>query len=78
MNVRSKFDGGKQINQSQRGVWKGRCAGAGLRINEGPAWGTSIPPSTIFAAVATVRVQQADKDREHKAKKEVKRTSKVS
>jgi len=79
MNVRSKFDGGKQINRSQRGAWKGRCAGAGLRINEGPAWGpamwekiTSTAPSTTFTAVATARVLQTDKDRERKAQKEVK------
>ena len=31
MNVRSKFDGGKQINRLQRGSCQGRCAGAGLR-----------------------------------------------
>ena len=54
-------------------------AGAGLRINEGPSWGpamwekiTSIPPSTTFVAVTTVRVHQADKDRECKANKEAK------
>ena len=39
MNVCSKFDGGKQINQSQRGSWQERCAGAGLRLNIGPDWG---------------------------------------
>ena len=39
MNIRSKFDGGKQINRSQRGSWEGRCAGAALRVNEGPEWG---------------------------------------
>ena len=39
INVRSKFDGGKQINRSQREAWKGRCGAAGLKINEGPAWG---------------------------------------
>jgi len=58
---------------------KVRCADAGLRINGRPSWSavmwekiTSIPPSSTFAAVATVRVHQADKDREHRAKKEVK------
>ena len=39
MHIRSKFDGGKQINHSQSGSWEGRCAGAGLRQNLGPAWG---------------------------------------
>jgi len=79
MNVRSKFHWGKQINRSQRGAWKGRCSGASLRINEGPAWGpslwekiTSTVPSTTFTAVATARVRQADKDRKRKAQKEVK------
>ena len=74
VNVRSKFDGGKQVN-------RGRCAGAGLRINEGSAWGpamweiTSIPPSTTFAAVANVRVHQAE-GKECKANKEVKECQK--
>ena len=35
MHIRSKFDGGKQINRSQAGSWEGRCAGAGLHCNEG-------------------------------------------
>ena len=39
MNVRSKFDGGKQINWSQRGAWQERCAGAGFRLSTGPDWG---------------------------------------
>ena len=39
MHIRSKFDGGKQVNRSQSGSWEGRCAGAGLRANEGPEWG---------------------------------------
>ena len=34
MPIRSKFDGGKQINRSQSGSWEGRCAGAALRVNE--------------------------------------------
>jgi len=36
IHVRSKFDGGKQINRLQRGSRQGRCAGAALRINNGP------------------------------------------
>ena len=39
MHIRSKFDGGKQINRSQSGSWEARCAGAALRVNEGPEWG---------------------------------------
>ena len=40
MSIRAKFDGGKQYNRSQSGAWEGRCAGAGLQQNLGPAWGT--------------------------------------
>ena len=32
MHIRSKFDGGKQINRSQSGFWEARCAGAALRV----------------------------------------------
>jgi len=39
MHIRSKFDGGKQVNCSQSGSWEGRCAGAALRVNESPKWG---------------------------------------
>ena len=39
MHICSKFDGGKQINRSQSGSWEARCAGAALRVNEGPEWG---------------------------------------
>ena len=41
MIIRAKFDGGKQYNRSQSGAWQGRCAGAGLRQNLGPEWGTA-------------------------------------
>ena len=36
MNIRAQFDGGKQINI---GSWHARCAGVGLRVNEGTSWG---------------------------------------
>jgi len=39
MNVRAKFDGGKQI---QSGSWQARCPGAALRINEGSNWGSAM------------------------------------
>ena len=29
-------------SQSQKGVFEGRCAGAGLQHNLGPEWGTAI------------------------------------
>ena len=38
MNIRAKFDGGKQYNKNQQGSWEGRCAGADLRHNLGPEW----------------------------------------
>ena len=50
MNVCSKFDGGKQINRSQRGSWQGRCAGAGLRLNIGPDWGPTTWESVTKTA----------------------------
>ena len=79
MHIRSKFDGGKQINRSQRGSWQSRCAGAGLRINEGPNWGpacweniTGLSPSKTFKAVAVKRTETAIKDRKRKSKTEEK------
>ena len=58
MNVQAKFDEGKQINRSQSGSWQARCAGAWLRINEGPVWGPAAwekvlsTPSATFTKVA--------------------------
>ena len=51
MNVRSKFDGGKQINRSQRGSWQGRCACAGLWLNIGPDWGPTTWESVTKTAL---------------------------
>ena len=42
MHIRTKFDGGKQINWSKAGSWPGICVGVELQRNEGTAWG---PPS---------------------------------
>ena len=79
MHIRSKFDGGKQINRSQRGSWQSRCAGAGLRINEGPNWGppcwqsiTGLSPSKSFKEVAAKRTDKLIKDRKRKSTKEEK------
>ena len=79
MNVRSKFDGGKQINRSQRGAWKGRCAGAGLRLNIGPDWGpitweniTNTSPSATFRKVASSKCNTVAKDRKRKSSDTVK------
>ena len=74
MHVRSKFDGGKQINRSQKGSWQSRCAGAALRMNEGPSWGpkcwhkiTGMQPSSTFEKVAANRVKKLAMDRKRKA-----------
>ena len=88
MNVRAKFDGGKQINRSQSGSWQARCAGAGLRINEGPAWGPGTwekvlsTPSATFTKVAQSKCEKVKKDRKRKSTDEVrnqrKRAKRVS
>ena len=74
MHIRSKFDGGKQINRIQGGSWQARCAGAGLRCNEGADWGPkawkqalSIQPSHVFQNTSEVAVKQTDKTRKRKA-----------
>ena len=77
--MRCKFDGGKQINRSQSGSWQARCAGAGLRFNEGAAWGPntwqkilSRPPSDVFMNTSMAAVARTIKDRKRKAATEVK------
>ena len=87
MHIRSKFDGGKQINRIQSGSWQNRCAGAGLRQNRGPSWGLSTwekvtekSPNDTFSAVSQGREKQVQKDRERKAtekSKESRRQSKM-
>ena len=78
MNVRAKFDGGKQINRSQSSSWQARCAGAGLRVNEGPTWGptawekTISTPCTTFTRVAESKYHKVNKDRKRKSRDDVK------
>ena len=79
MKVRSKFDGGKQINRSQKGSWQGRCAGAGLWLNIGPDWGsttwesvTKTAPSVTFKVIGSSKCAKVAKDRKRKAKETVK------
>ena len=74
MHICSKFDGGKQIIRSQAGSWDGRCAGAGLRCNEGAGWGPQIwqkavhtEPSDVFKLAAADAIKRTDKDRKCKA-----------
>ena len=80
MNIRAKFDGGKQYNRSQRGAWEGRCAGAGLRYNDGPEWGTIAwkratgkEANSVFKTVSKSNAQQVEKSRKRKVREEVKR-----
>ena len=79
MHVRSKFDGGKQINRSQAGSWNGCCAGAGLRCNKGAAWGPksweqalSVQPSDVFQEVSAAAVKETEKARKRKASENAK------
>jgi len=74
MHIRSKFDGGKQINRSQKGSWQGRCAGAALRMNQGVNWGpvyweniTGLSPSSTFTAVTIKAGETLAKDRKRKS-----------
>ena len=81
MHVRSKFDGGKQINRSQKGPWQSRCAGAASWMNEGPSWGpkcwhkiTGMQPSSTFEKVAANRVSHGQaKKSYHNRKDEAKK-----
>ena len=78
MHIRTKFEGGKVINWGQSGSWKSRCAGAGLRINEGPMWGPitwkSIKGETLTKTrkFATECTRQVEKDRKRKETDEAK------
>ena len=85
MHIRTKFDGGKQINRSQRGSWEGRCTGAGLRLNGGPAWGptswekaVSVPANTIYKRHATTLSKVVEQDRKRKSSLPAKQQRKKS
>ena len=74
MHIRSKFDGGKQINRIQGGSWHGHCAGAGLRCNEGAGWGptawqksVNTEPSNVFKLAAAEAIKRTTTDRKRKA-----------
>ena len=80
MHVRCKFDGGKVINRSQSGSWEHRCMGAGLQHNLGKEWGptlwkkmTGSSPSKVFSDVMQRSAKKSSKEKERKAKDEVKR-----
>lgn len=85
MHIRTKFDGGKQINRSQSGSWQARCSGAGLRYNEGPAWGpaaweqvTGESANQVFTGVAEAKSKQATSDRERKSTSQAKQSRQLS
>ena len=74
MHIRSKFDGGKQINRCQSVSWQGRCASAALRVNEGPEWGpscwtkvTQSQANKCFKSVSASKAKQVYNDRKRKA-----------
>ena len=74
MHIRTKFDGGKQVNRSQSGAWDGRCAGAALRVNEGPSWGptcwaqaTNTAASECFKSTYATKSKQVASDYKRKA-----------
>ena len=79
MHIRSKFDGGKQINRSQGGSWEGRCAGAGLRQVVDPAWGpqawkeaTGSEANVVFKSTSEMKQKQVTTDSKRKASEAVK------
>lgn len=85
MHIRSKFDGGKQINRIQSGSWQNRCAGASLRQNLGPAWGptvwkeiTNSEANDTFTKVSNTLEKEATTSRMKKATVEAKQTRKLN
>ena len=79
MHIRTKSDGGKQINRIQCGSWEGRCTGAGLRLNEGPVWGPTcwekvvlVPANTVYKSYTTTLTRVVDQDRKRKSSQQAK------
>ncbi len=81
IHIRSKFDGGKEINRYQSGSWEHRCLGAGLQQNYGKtcsleSWKqvTESDPNTVFeetvnrSAITTARNKKR-KEGDDKAKR---------
>ena len=73
-HIRTKFDGGRQINRSQQGSRTGRCTGADLCLNERPMWGpqcwekaVSIPANGIFKSHAAMVSKEVEKDQKRKS-----------
>ena len=71
MNVQAKFDGGKQSNRFQSGSCQARCAGAGLRINEGPTWVPATWEKVLSTISATfIKVAQSKNKKDEKTTSE--------
>ena len=73
MNVRARFDGGKQINRSQSGSWQGRCAEAERRMNEGSMWGPTAWEKTV--STPSISFTRLSKSKQHKSTEDRKRES---
>ena len=71
MSVRSKMDGGKQINRIQSGAFQHRCMAAGLRLTLGPGWITETWKS-LFGSCSNV-MSTFSNTRKRKHEKDVKR-----
>ena len=71
MSVRSKMDGGKQINRIQSGAFQHRCMAAGLRLTLGPGWIAETWES-LFGSCSNVTSTFA-KTRKRKHEKDVER-----
>jgi len=81
MHIQSKFDGGKQINRSQRGSFDSRSIGAGMRVNMGLEWGpicwekvtkSTIASNETFRTVSANKQKILSQNNKHKATEEVK------
>ena len=73
MHIRSKFDGGKQINRSQGNAWKGRCAGVTLYQTLGPDWGPKSKANPVYREVSKEQCILVERDRKRKATDQAKR-----
>ena len=85
MHIRTKFDGGKQINRSQSGSWQHRCMGGGLRHNYGPGWGpvlweklTNELSNAVFTAAADHATKEVERCRKRKATSAAKQTRRAA
>ena len=67
MSVRSKMDGGKQINRIQSGAFQHRCMAAGLRLTLGPGWITETWKS-LFGSCSNVMSTFSNTRRENMKK----------